>query len=69
MFFEQPAFGLQEIRLRVISTVPRGIVQVAQDTEIELLPEFVEMEEQRPADVTYDDLGRPRRHARARSAR
>jgi transitional endoplasmic reticulum ATPase len=57
MFFEQPAFGLQEIRLRVISTVPRGIVQIAADTEIELLPEFVEMDEQRPATVTYDDLG------------
>ncbi|HSJ07200.1 MAG TPA: CDC48 family AAA ATPase [Longimicrobiales bacterium] len=57
MFFEQPAFGLQEIRLRVISTTPRGIVQIAQETEIELLPEFVEMEEQRPATVTYDDLG------------
>jgi transitional endoplasmic reticulum ATPase len=57
MFFEQPAFGLQEIRLRVISTTPRGIVQVAQDTEIELMPEFVEMDEQRPAGVTYDDLG------------
>jgi transitional endoplasmic reticulum ATPase len=57
MFFEQPAFGLQEIRLRVISTVPREIVQIAQDTEIELLPEFVEMDEERPASVTYDDLG------------
>jgi transitional endoplasmic reticulum ATPase len=57
MFFEQPAFGLQEIRLRVISTTPRGIVQIAQETEIELLPEYVEMEEQRPATVTYDDLG------------
>jgi transitional endoplasmic reticulum ATPase len=57
MFFEQPAFGLQEIRLRVIATVPRGIVQIAQETEIELLPEFVDMEEQRPATVTYDDLG------------
>jgi transitional endoplasmic reticulum ATPase len=57
MFFEQPAFGLQEIRLRVISTTPRGVVQVAQETEIELLPEFVEMDEQRPAAVTYDDLG------------
>jgi transitional endoplasmic reticulum ATPase len=57
MFFEQPAFGLQEIRLRVISTVPRGIVQIAQETEIELMPEFVELEEQRPASVTYDDLG------------
>ncbi|HSL70762.1 MAG TPA: CDC48 family AAA ATPase, partial [Longimicrobiales bacterium] len=57
MFFDQPAFGLQEIRLRVIATVPRGVVQVAQDTEIELLPEFVEMEEPRRADVTYDDIG------------
>jgi transitional endoplasmic reticulum ATPase len=57
MFFEQPAFGLQEIRLRVISTTPRGIVQIGQETEIELLPEFVDMEEQRPASVTYDDLG------------
>jgi transitional endoplasmic reticulum ATPase len=57
MFFEQPAFGLQEIRLRVISTVPRGIVQIGQETEIELLPEFVEQDEQHPAVVTYDDLG------------
>jgi transitional endoplasmic reticulum ATPase len=58
MFFEQPAFGLQEIRLRVITTMPRGVVQVAQDTEIELLPEYVEQEEKnRRADVTYDDLG------------
>ena len=58
MFFDQPAFGLQEIRLRVISTVPRGIVQVAQDTEIELLPEYVEQEEaEQRSDVTYDDVG------------
>jgi transitional endoplasmic reticulum ATPase len=58
MFFEQPAFGLQEIRLRVISTTPRGVVQVAQDTEIELLPEYVEQEEKgRRADITYDDIG------------
>jgi transitional endoplasmic reticulum ATPase len=57
IFFEQPAFGLQEIRLRVITTVPRGIVQVAQDTEIELMPEYVELEEQRRIDVTYDDIG------------
>src|SRR5690606_31783971 len=58
MFFEQPAFGLQEIRLRVVSTQPRGIVQVVDDTEIELLPEYVEgAEEPRRADVTYDDIG------------
>ena len=58
IFFEQPAFGLQEIRLRVVSTQPRGIVQVVDDTEIELLPEYVEgAEEPRRADVTYDDVG------------
>jgi transitional endoplasmic reticulum ATPase len=57
MFFEQPAFGLQEIRLRVISATPRGVVQIAQDTEIELLPEFVDSEEPRRSDVTYDDIG------------
>ncbi|MGH9339470.1 MAG: CDC48 family AAA ATPase [Acidobacteriota bacterium] len=56
-FFEQPAYGLQEIRLVVTSTVPRGIVQVAEDTEIELLPQWTEPEEPRAADVTYDDVG------------
>jgi len=56
-FFQQPAFGLQEIRLMVVATVPRGIVQVAPDTEIELLPEFTEPEEARRTDVTYDDVG------------
>jgi transitional endoplasmic reticulum ATPase len=57
MFFEQPAFGLQEIRLQVVSTAPRGIVKIAEDTEIELHTEFVELEEKRRADVTYDDVG------------
>jgi transitional endoplasmic reticulum ATPase len=58
MFFEQPAFGLQEIRLRVITTTPRGIVQIAEDTDIELLPEYVEESEtEHRADVTYDDVG------------
>ena len=57
MFFDQPAFGLQEIKLRVISTIPRGVVQIAQDTEIELLPEHVEMGELPRADISYDDVG------------
>ncbi len=57
LFFQQPAFALQEIRLRVVSTNPRGVVQVAQDTEIEILPEYAEPEEARRADVTYEDLG------------
>ncbi|MEX2583497.1 MAG: CDC48 family AAA ATPase [Gemmatimonadota bacterium] len=56
-FFQQPAFALQEIRLLVVGTVPRGVVQVAADTEIELLPEYTEPQETRRADVTYDDVG------------
>lgn len=56
-FFQQPAFALQEIRLVVVTTVPRGVVQVATDTEIELLPEYTEPQETRRADVTYDDIG------------
>ncbi|HUH13669.1 MAG TPA: AAA family ATPase, partial [Longimicrobiales bacterium] len=56
-FFQQPAFGLQEIRLIVVSTTPRGIVHVGRDSELELLPEFTEPEEARRIDVTYDDVG------------
>ncbi|HEX2187316.1 MAG TPA: CDC48 family AAA ATPase [Longimicrobiaceae bacterium] len=56
-FLQQSAYGLQEIRLRVVGTNPRGVVQVVAETEIELLPEYVEAEEPRRADVTYDDLG------------
>ena len=56
-YFGQPSYGLQEIRLAVVSTSPRGIVQIARDTEIELLPEAVELEEMRRGDVTYDDIG------------
>ncbi|MBV9774042.1 MAG: CDC48 family AAA ATPase, partial [Gemmatimonadetes bacterium] len=56
-FLQQSAYGLQEIRLSVVSSTPRGVVQVVQDTEIELLPEYVETEEQRRAEVTYDDIG------------
>ena len=57
LFFEQPTFGLQEIRLRVLSTSPKGVVRIDPDTDIELVPEFAEQEEKRRADVTYDDVG------------
>jgi transitional endoplasmic reticulum ATPase len=52
-----PAFGLQEIRLVVVSTEPRGIVQVTAETEVDLRPQFEEPREARRADVTYDDIG------------
>ena len=56
-FYEQRAFGLQEIRLIVTSTSPRGVVQITEETEIELLPQYVEPDEPRTTDVTYDDIG------------
>ncbi|WP_106638540.1 CDC48 family AAA ATPase [Allosphingosinicella vermicomposti] len=52
-----PAYALQEIRLTVISTVPKGIVHIDASTEVELRPEYTEAKETRRADVTYDDLG------------
>jgi transitional endoplasmic reticulum ATPase len=56
-FFQQRAFGLQEIRLTVVATTPRGIVQVTQQTQIELLPEYVEPETETGSGITYDDVG------------
>ncbi|MFZ5748587.1 MAG: CDC48 family AAA ATPase [Pseudomonadota bacterium] len=52
-----PAYALQEIRLTVLSTTPRGIVHIDENTEVELRPEYEEPHEARRADVTYDDIG------------
>jgi transitional endoplasmic reticulum ATPase len=53
-----PAFALQEVRLTVSSTTPKGIVHIDANTQVELLPEFTDKKEgERRADVTYDDLG------------
>ncbi|UUL81953.1 CDC48 family AAA ATPase [Sphingomonas qomolangmaensis] len=52
-----PAYALQEIRLAVISTVPRGVVHIAEGTEIELRTDYEEPKDARRADVTYDDIG------------
>lgn len=52
-----PAYALQEIRLAVVSTVPKGIVHIEADTEVELRSEYEEPREHRRADVTYDDVG------------
>ncbi len=52
-----PAYGLQEIRLVVVSTQPRGIVQMNEQTVVELRSQFEEPKEARRADVTYDDIG------------
>jgi len=56
-FMNAPAYALQEIRLAVIGTTPRGVVHIDENTEIELRPEYEEPKEARRADVTYDDIG------------
>jgi transitional endoplasmic reticulum ATPase len=56
-----PAFALQELRLVVVSAVPKGIVHIDEKTAVELLPEYTARDGggdgPRRADVTYDDLG------------
>ncbi len=53
-----PTYALQEIRLTVVATVPRGIVHIDADTEVELRPEYeAPRGDKRRADVTYDDIG------------
>lgn len=51
------SYGLQEIRLVVVSVQPRGIVQMVDTTEVEPRPQFEEPKDARRADVTYDDIG------------
>ncbi len=52
-----PAYALQEIRLTVVSTTPKGIVRIDSDTEVELRAEYEEPSDARRVDVTYDDVG------------
>lgn len=52
-----PAYALQEIRLAVVATVPKGIVVITAETEVELRGEYEEPRDSRRADVNYDDVG------------
>jgi transitional endoplasmic reticulum ATPase len=54
--FNAPAFALTQIRLTVVATVPKGIVHIDENTEVELREEFEEARGSR-ADVNYDDVG------------
>jgi transitional endoplasmic reticulum ATPase len=54
--FNAPAYALTQIRLTVVSTVPKGIVHIDENTEVELRAEFEEARASR-ADVNYDDVG------------
>ena len=56
-FLGAQAFGLGEIKLRVISTSPAGIVKITEGTDIELLPQAVESPERSVPSVVYEDIG------------
>ncbi len=56
-YLRAPAYALQEIRLTVVQTVPKGVVQIDENTEIELRADYQEAQDSRRADVTYDDIG------------
>jgi transitional endoplasmic reticulum ATPase len=54
--FNAPAYALTQIRLTVVSTVPKGIVHIDENTEVELREQFEEARGSR-GDVNYDDVG------------
>lgn len=54
--FSAPAYALTQIRLSVYATVPKGIVHIDEDTEVELRAEYEEPRDRR-AGVNYDDVG------------
>ncbi len=56
-FLGAQAFGLGEIKLRVVSTSPGGIVKITEGTEIELIPQAIEVSERPVPSVVYEDLG------------
>lgn len=56
-FLGAQAFGLGEIKLRVISASPGGIVKITEGTEIELLPQAIETPERSVPSVVYEDIG------------
>ncbi|WP_420393199.1 CDC48 family AAA ATPase [Acuticoccus sp.] len=55
--FNAPSYGLQEIRLVVVATQPRGVVVMGPETEVELRATHEEPKESRRADASYDDIG------------
>ena len=54
--FNAPAYALTQIRLQVVSTVPKGIVHIDENTEVELRAEFEEPRDSRGI-INYDDVG------------
>jgi transitional endoplasmic reticulum ATPase len=46
-----------ETRLTVVDTSPHGITQITEMTEVEILPEAVQVSEEKLPTVTYEDIG------------
>jgi len=55
--FEAMPLGFGELKFMVVSTVPKGIVQITYNTEVEVLPQSVEVREEAIPEVTYEDIG------------
>ena len=55
--FNTPAYALTQIRLQVVSTVPKGVVHIDENTEVELRPEFEEPSGGARGAINYDDVG------------
>ncbi|MDK2983941.1 MAG: transitional endoplasmic reticulum ATPase [Thermococcaceae archaeon] len=56
-FFESLPLGFGELKFIVVNTIPKGIVQITYNTEIEVLPQAVEVKEEKVPEVTYEDIG------------
>ncbi|MFP4116055.1 MAG: CDC48 family AAA ATPase [Candidatus Aenigmatarchaeota archaeon] len=52
-----PGLGGTETRLMVVSTKPKGIVKIDEQTSIDLKPKAVEVKEEEVPTVTYEDIG------------
>ncbi|MCD6523609.1 MAG: CDC48 family AAA ATPase [Thermococcus sp.] len=55
--FEAMPIGFGELKFVVVNTVPKGIVQITYNTEVEVLPQAVEVREESIPEVTYEDIG------------
>ncbi|ASI99604.1 CDC48 family AAA ATPase [Thermococcus celer] len=55
--FETMPLGFGELKFVVVNTVPKGIVQITYNTEVEVLPQAVEVREEAIPEVTYEDIG------------
>ncbi|AIF69139.1 ATPase AAA [Palaeococcus pacificus DY20341] len=49
--------GFGELKFVVVSTAPKGIVQITHNTEVEVLSQAVELREEALPEVTYEDIG------------